>query len=75
VVLALPYANSRASAVIDGVQTMIEGVPTLAGWLQYLEGVFFFGACGACGGLFFWFSLRIMSSNRSFKQLPYRGTT
>jgi len=42
----LRYAGSRSSASVNGVETMIDGVPTLAGWLQYAEGISFFGACG-----------------------------
>lgn len=55
-VLAWPlrYPELRTSASVDGVQTMINGIPTLAGWLQYLSAVSFIGACGAVGALAFW---------------------
>jgi hypothetical protein len=36
------------------VQTMINGVPTVAGWISYIEGVLFMGAFGTLGGLAFW---------------------
>ena len=36
------------------VNTMIDGVPTLAGWIRYLEVTALFGGFGAVGGLAFW---------------------
>jgi len=45
---------------------MLDGVPTLAGWLQYLQGLLFFGAFGALGGIAFWATLRVAG------QLPFR---
>lgn len=36
------------------VQTMIDGVPTMAGWVSYMSGVSFMGLFGAIGGLSFW---------------------
>jgi len=39
------------------VQTMIDGVPTMEGWLSYGSGVLFMGAFGAIGGLAFWLVL------------------
>lgn len=36
------------------VQTMVDGVPTVEGWLSYGSGVLFMGAFGAIGGLAFW---------------------
>lgn len=50
-----------ASVVWQGggmVQTAVNGVPTLAGWLQYAGIVLQFGLCGAVGGLAFWFVWR-----------------
>jgi len=41
----LRYASPGSYASADGVDTMVNGVPTMAGWLQYLRGVSFFGAC------------------------------
>ena len=71
----LRYPELKSSASINGVQTMIDGVPTTAGWLQYAEGIFFFAACGALSGLAFWLALRAMSPNNSFKPKPLRGST
>jgi hypothetical protein len=50
----LKYLEMKTSASVNGVQTMIDGVPTMAGWLQFIEGVSFFGACGMVGALAFW---------------------
>jgi hypothetical protein len=50
----LRYSELRSSASVDGVQTMIDGVPTLEGWVQYASAVSFVGACGAVGALAFW---------------------
>lgn len=50
----LRYSNLHTSATFDGVQTMVNGSPTMAGWLQYLEALSFMGACGAVGALAFW---------------------
>jgi hypothetical protein len=49
----LRYSDMNTSATVDGVQTMINGVPTTAGWLQYVSGFSFFGACGAVAALSF----------------------
>ncbi|MBU6247495.1 MAG: hypothetical protein KGN77_07035 [Xanthomonadaceae bacterium] len=37
-----------------GVKLAVNGVPTLAGWTHYLEGVVFLGACGALAAAVFW---------------------
>ena len=57
--------SQGASASVDGVPTLVNGIPTFAGWLQYLESVAFFGACGAVAGTTFWLISR--SPNRSLK--------
>jgi hypothetical protein len=48
----------KGTASVDGITTMIDGVPTLAGWLGYLESLAIFGAYGAAGGFVFWLTLR-----------------
>jgi hypothetical protein len=40
------------------VDTVVDGVPTLAGWLNWLAGMGLMGALGASGGLAFWFAWR-----------------
>jgi hypothetical protein len=58
----LHYSGTHVSSVVwrsgKMVQTAVNGVPTLAGWLQYAGIVFQFGLCGAVGGLAFWFVWR-----------------
>jgi len=50
----LKYSDMKSSSSVNGVQTMINGVPTAAGWLQYVEGVLFFGAFGLVAAFVFW---------------------
>jgi hypothetical protein len=50
--LSYPELNTNAS--VNGVQTIINGTPTMAGWLQFVEGVSFFGGCGLAAALVFW---------------------
>ena len=69
----LRFADLKSSASVDGVQTMVNGVPTMAGWLQYVSGISFFGACGVAGAAAFWLVWR-MSPNNSFKPNPLRST-
>jgi len=69
----LRYPELRTTASFNGVQTMIDGVPTAAGWWQYMESVAFFGLCGALSGLAFWLVLRAMSPNNSLKPTPLSG--
>ena len=69
----LRYASPGSSASVNGVDTMIDGVPTTAGWLQYLYGVAFFGIFGILAAAAFWLVLR-GGPNNSFKGMPLRGT-
>lgn len=55
---AWPINPSTKSASVGGVTTIIDGVPTLAGWLNYLQLLGMFGILGAAGGLAFWLTLR-----------------
>jgi hypothetical protein len=65
-VLSWPMYNSPVSASVDGVQTIVNGVATLAGWLQYLESILLFAACGAAAATAFWLTAR--SPNNSSKR-------
>src|SRR5215831_7639923 len=42
------------SASVDGVPTVVNGVPTFAGLIQYAQEVAFIGIFGVAGGLTFW---------------------
>lgn len=48
----------RTSGSVDGVATIINGIPTLAGWLGYIKLLGMLGGLGAVGGLAFWLTLR-----------------
>ena len=52
------------------VHTMIDGVPTIAGWFEYFESIVFMGLFGALGGLVFWLAIRVKGSNKSLKDAP-----
>ena len=54
----LNFPSLKGTASINAVMTIVDGVPTLAGWLAYLEGLGTFGAFGATGGLAFWLTLK-----------------
>jgi hypothetical protein len=48
-------------SVVEGkrlVQIMVNGVPTLAGWLRYAREVGEAGLCGAAAGFVFWYMWR-----------------
>jgi len=46
-----PLSYGNTNGWVDHVQTIANGVPTAAGWIQYLRGLATFGAFGALGGL------------------------
>lgn len=50
----LRYLELKTNASVNGVVTMIDGTPTMAGWAQFIEGVTFLGVCGLVGALAFW---------------------
>jgi hypothetical protein len=52
------------SASVGGVPTVVNGVTTLAGWLQLLEIVAALACLGAAGGFAFWLSARASSARR-----------
>jgi hypothetical protein len=61
----LRYSELRGSASVNGVQTMVDGIPTAAGWLQYMASVSFFGLCGAVSALAFWVVSRNEAQQRA----------
>jgi len=73
-VLSWPLGFSRgASATIDGVPTLVNGIPTFAGWLQYLELVAFMGTCGAASAAAFWLIARRPNNSSKRTSKPLRG--
>lgn len=59
--LMLLWLRSNSSASIDGVPTIINGFPTLAGWLYRLLSSMSFGGFGAIAGITFFFILKLAS--------------
>ncbi|MBB5208002.1 hypothetical protein [Chiayiivirga flava] len=68
----LRYASPGSYASSNGVETMVNGVPTVAGWLQYMGGAASFGVCGLVAAAAFC-AVRGMSPNSSSKPTPLRG--
>jgi hypothetical protein len=58
-VLTFPLDSGKSNVWVGGVQTIVDGLPTTAGWVEYLKGLLLFGGYGLLGGLAFWATLRI----------------
>jgi hypothetical protein len=58
--LSWPWSPGSATSVsIRGVPTIVDGIPTAAGWAQYVEISFYLGCFGAVGGFVFWLVLKL----------------
>jgi hypothetical protein len=58
-ILAWPVDFSTGTgASVDGIPTVIDGIPTATGWLHYCGILGVFGGFGAVGGLVFWLTLK-----------------
>jgi len=58
-VFAWPIEPSRGSSMwANGVLVSVNGIPTLAGWLEFLRFIGMVGCLGAAGALAFWLTLR-----------------
>jgi hypothetical protein len=64
----------RTTASVDGVATIIDGIPTLAGWLGYLKLLAMLGMLGTAGGLVFWLTLRHSGVLAVTRQVPAETT-
>jgi hypothetical protein len=53
----LPW--SRSSTSVNGVDLIVNGIPTAAGWVSYAKGLMLFGGLGILGGLVFWIVLKL----------------
>jgi hypothetical protein len=54
----LLFFGSNFEASTGGRLTVVNGVPTLAGWLEYAQGAGLAGLMGLAGGLTFWAAMR-----------------
>lgn len=50
----LQYAGNQSSSIVNGVTMIADGVPTIAGWMQFFSGILFLGICGLSGATMFW---------------------
>ena len=57
--MSLAGLGGNLSAKTNGVQTVVNGVPTLAGWIEIGETVLMIGIFGALAGETFWIVLRL----------------
>lgn len=57
-------ASVGSNAWTDATQTLIDGVPTRAGWIEYLQMLGGFGCLGAIGALAFWAALKVSGELR-----------
>ncbi|MGJ5206565.1 hypothetical protein [Bradyrhizobium sp. HKCCYLR20261] len=58
-ILTWPFNPSRRGfSSADGVVQEVDGIPTLAGWISYVELLAGLAVLGAIGGLIFWSTLR-----------------
>ena len=52
----LRHGYPGSSSQENGVWTMIDGIPTFAGWMEFGKGMIWFGALGALSAFSFWFT-------------------
>lgn len=59
----------------DHVQTVRNGIPTLAGWVKYFQSLVLFGPFGALGGFAFWITLKLLRDLPSPQEKGVEGAT
>ena len=62
----------KSTETVNGIMAIIDRVPTVAGWLEYLGVIAIFGGCGALSAATFWVAQGICPNNSS-KRTPLRG--
>ena len=67
------YAGTLSSSFSGGEWKLIDGMPTKAGWVDYLWATGTAGLLGALGGIAFCLAYRSLSANNSSKPTPLRG--
>lgn len=75
-ILGLFTMTMLTSASTGGTPTVVNHVPTLAGWIEYAEGVGWAGLLGLIGGVAFWIGLRFsgQTSRENFQVGPQSTT-
>jgi hypothetical protein len=58
-ILRLVATGVRSNVWTNGVPTVVNGVRTLAGWIEFFESVIQLGLFGALAGLVFWLTLKV----------------
>lgn len=72
----LRYAHPGSFSSYNGVKHMIDGVPTMAAWLSYIQGFLAFGLLGLAGALVFKYCLsRLENPNKSSKKDLVNGAS
>lgn len=67
-----PPSYGDLSASVNGIPTVVNGVPTFEGWMQFLYGSFAIGMLGAAGAFGFWLVWRI-SPNKALQPTGNAG--
>ena len=62
--------SGGSSSSSNGVDMIIDGIPTMAGWLQYFQGVVFFGIFGVIAAGAFWIAV---PNQKSLSTAEQRG--
>jgi hypothetical protein len=62
--------GSRSSASINGVPTVVDGIPTAAGWIHYSEALVYLGCFGALAGFVFWLVLKLSGGLAITAEVP-----
>ena len=58
--LMFPTFPTGTNALVQGISTVIDGVTTSAGWLQYGQFLLVLGSYGAFSGFAFWLFLKFV---------------
>tara|TARA_R110002096_G_scaffold252675_1_gene445550 strand:+ start:340 stop:1302 length:963 start_codon:yes stop_codon:yes gene_type:complete len=70
-----PYSpGENFNSWIGETQTIVNGIPTALGWIEYFKSTVVYGILGATGGLFFWLTLSFYSkllNNQGKRFLTY----
>lgn len=54
----LQWQDLKTNQAVNHMPTVINGIPTLLGWLYFAKGLLLFGALGAMAGIVFFYMLK-----------------